>query len=98
MMAEEQRFDRVERHLDKLGDKIDELTKVITTMARIEERMTTLFKKMDAYEVRHEDLDTRLGDIEKSTTKRGVVDQVMEKGFWVVIGGGVAYAFKAFGG
>lgn len=84
----------MERHLDKLGDKIDELTKVITTMARIEERMTTLFKKMDTYEVRHEDLDMRLGDIEKSTTKRGVVEQVMEKGFWLVVGAGLAVAVK----
>ena len=96
-MAEEQRFERMEKNLDKLGDKIDELTKVVTAMARIEERMVTLFKRMGSYEDRHVTLDVRIGDVEKTITKTGVVDQVLEKGFWVVLGGGVAYAFKAFG-
>ncbi len=97
-MGEEQRFERMEKQLDKLGDKIDDLTTVVTSMARIEERMVTLFKRMGSYEDRHVVLDVRIGDIEKTVTKTGVVDQVLEKGFWVVLGGGVAYAFKAFGG
>ena len=97
-MAEDPRLERVEKHIDKLGDKIDELAKVITSMARIEERMVTLFKRIEAYEDRHVVLDVRIGDIEKTVTKTGVVDQVLEKGFWIVLGGGVAYAFKAFGG
>ena len=97
-MAEDPRLERVEKHIDKLGDKIDELAKVITSMARIEERMVTLFKRIEAYEDRHVVLDVRIGDIEKTVTKTGVVDQVLEKGFWIVLGGGVAYAFKSFGG
>ena len=96
-MAEDPRLERVEKHIDKLGDKIDELTKVVTAMARIEERMVTLFKRMGSFEDRHDTLDIRVSDLEKTTTKTGVIDQVLEKGFWVVIGGGVAYAFKAFG-
>jgi len=84
----------MEKQLDKLGDKIDDLTKVVTVMARIEERMVTLFKRVETYEGWHNDLDTRLGDIEKSTTKRGVVEQVMEKGFWLVVGAGLAVAVK----
>ena len=87
-------MERVEKHIDRLGDKIDELTKVVTVMARIEERMVTLFKRMEVYESRHDDLDVRLGDIEKSTTRRGVVEQVVEKGFWLVVGAGLAVAVK----
>jgi hypothetical protein len=90
-MADEQRLERME-------NKIDELTKVVTSMARIEERMITLFKRMETYEFRHDNLDGRIIEVERTVTKTGVVDQVLEKGFWVVIGGGVAYAFKAFGG
>ena len=97
-MAEEQRFERMEKNLDKLGDKIDELTKVVTAMARIEERMVTLFKRMGSYEDRHVTLDVRIGDVEKTITKTGVVDQVLEKGFWVVIGGGIAFVVKVVGG
>lgn len=96
-MAEDQRFERMEKNLDKLGDKIDELTKVVTAMARIEERMVTLFKRMGSYEDRHVTLDVRIGDVEKTITKTGVVDQVLEKGFWVVMGGGIAYVIKVFG-
>jgi hypothetical protein len=87
-----------EQRLERMENKIDELTKVVTSMARIEERMITLFKRMETYEFRHDNLDGRIIEVEKTVTKTGVVDQVLEKGFWIVIGGGVAYAFKAFGG
>ena len=80
-----------------MENKIDELTKVVTSMARIEERMITLFKRMETYEFRHDNLDSRIGDVEKTVTKTGVVDQVLEKGFWVVVGGGIAYVVKVFG-
>lgn len=89
-MADEQRLERME-------NKIDDLTKVVTSMARIEERMITLFKRMETYEFRHDNLDSRVGDVEKTVTKTGVVDQVLEKGFWVVVGGGIAYVVKVFG-
>ena len=89
-MADEQRLERME-------NKIDELTKVVTSMARIEERMITLFKRMETYEFRHDNLDSRIGDVEKTVTKTGVVDTVLEKGFWVVVGGGIAYVVKVFG-
>ena len=89
-MADEQRLERME-------NKIDELTKVVTSMARIEERLITLFKRMVSYEYRHDNLDSRIGDVEKTVTKTGVVDTVLEKGFWVVIGGGIAYVVKGVG-
>ena len=89
-MAEDPRLERME-------NKIDELTKLVTSTARIEERMITLFKRMESYEIRHDNLDSRIGDVEKTVTKTGVVDQVLEKGFWVVIGGGIAYVVKVFG-
>jgi hypothetical protein len=83
--------------LERMENKIDELTKVVTSMARIEERMITLFKRMETYEFRHDNLDGRIVEVEKTITKTGVVDQVLEKGFWVVIGGGIAYVVKVFG-
>ena len=87
----------MEKHLDKLGDKIDELTKVVTTMARIEERMVTLFKRMDTYDTRHDALDTRLTDIESGSAKHGVVFGLFDKIFWIIVGGGIAFIVKIFG-
>ena len=86
-----------EHRLERMENKIDELTKVVTSMARIEERMITLFKRMETYEFRHDNLDSRIGDVEKTVTKTGVVDQVLEKGFWVVVGGGIAFLVKVLG-
>ena len=96
-MAEEPRFDRVEKHLDKLGDKIDELTKVVTTRARIEERMVTLFKRMDVYETRHETLDARLTDIESGATRHAVVFGLFDKIFWLGVGASLAFLIKILG-
>lgn len=39
-----------DRRLDRIESKLDELTKVVTDLARIEERMVTLFKRMDKYD------------------------------------------------
>lgn len=96
-MAEEPRFDRVEKHLDKLGDKIDELTKVVTTMARIEERMVTLFKRMDAYDTRHTALVERVDEIESGSTRHAVVFGLFDKVFWLILGAGLAFVVKVFG-
>lgn len=96
-MAEDPRLERVEKHIDKLGDKIDELTKVVTAMARIEERMVTLFKRMDTYEARHLLTDSRVEELERTNTKTGVVDQVLGKGFWLILGGAIAYIVKLIG-
>lgn len=96
-MADDQRFERVEKNLDKLGDKIDELTKVVTAMARIEERMVTLFKRMDRYDTAQAGLDDRLTEVEKVSTKRGAIYHIVEKGFWLVVGGAIAYFSKVGG-
>jgi hypothetical protein len=86
-----------EQRLERMENKIDELTKVVTSMARIEERMITLFKRMETYEFRHDNLDGRIIEVERTVTKTGVVDQVLEKGFWVVVGGGIAFLVKVLG-
>lgn len=96
-MPDDQRFDRIEKNLDRLGDKIDELTKVVTAMARIEERMVTLFKRMDRYDEAQTDLQERLAEVEKVSTKRGVIYHLVDKGFWLLVGGGITYIIKVSG-
>ena len=96
-MAEDPRLDRIEKSIDKFGDKLDELTKVVTDLARIEERMITLFKRMDQYDRKHDSLDARLTTVEEDTTQRGVIDRVMDKALWLILGAGLAFAVKVFG-
>lgn len=87
-----------DKRLDRIESKLDELTKVVTDLARIEERMVTLFKRMDKYDAQHTTMDERLSDVEEITTRRGVVYHAMEKGFWLVIGAGLTWIIKMGGG
>jgi hypothetical protein len=96
-MAEDPRLDRIEKSIDKFGDKLDELTKVVTDLARIEERMITLFKRMDQYDRKHDLLDGRLTTVEEDTTQRGVMDRILDKALWLILGAGLAYIVKIFG-
>jgi len=41
-----------ERRLDRIETKLNELTKVVTDLAQIKERMVTLFKRRDTYDTK----------------------------------------------
>lgn len=79
-----------EDRLSRMEDKIDKLAEAVVSLARMEERMVTLFKRMDKYEATHMSLDLRVKDVEKVTVQRGVVGHILEKSFWLVAGAGVA--------
>jgi len=83
-----------DKRLDRIEAKLDELTKVVTDLARVEERMTTLFKRMDRQDEQNHSLDLRLGEIEKITVGRGAVYQIVERLIWIVAGAGVAWLFS----
>ena len=46
-MSDDSRFDRLEEKIDRLSD-------AVVSLARMEERMITLFNRMDKYE-KHQD-------------------------------------------
>ena len=59
--------------------------------------MVTLFKRMDRYDEAQTDLDERLAEVEKVSTKRGVIYHLIDKGFWLLVGGGITYIVKVSG-
>ena len=87
-----------EKRLDRIETKLDQLTRVVTDLARIEERMVTLFKRMDKYDAQQTTMDGRLSSVEKVTVRRGVVYDITSKAFWVVIGAALTYIAKTQGG
>lgn len=87
-----------EQRLQRIESKLDELTKVVTDLARIEERMVTLFKRMDKYDAQQSTMDGRLSDVEKVTIRRGAIFNLIDKGFWLVAGAALAWIIKANGG
>jgi hypothetical protein len=64
-MSEENRLERIEK-------KLDEMSKAIISLARMEERMVTLFKRMDAYDDQQDKLSDRLSKVEKVSGADGV--------------------------
>lgn len=75
-----------EDRLVRIENKLDQLAEAMVTMARMEERMITLFKRMDRYDEAHTKLENKLSLLEKTSTRRGVFEAVLDKGFWLVGG------------
>lgn len=83
-----------EDRIDRIESKIDKMAEAMVTLVRMEERMVTLFKRMDKYDAIHTGLDERLSEVEKVTIQRGAIGQIVDKGFWLVAGGLVAVVIK----
>jgi hypothetical protein len=88
-MQEDARLGRIEQKLDKLAD-------AVVSLARMEERMITLFKRMDNYENKQLVLEDRVTEVEKTSTSRGAVFRLVDKTIWIVIGAVVVLVFELF--
>ncbi len=87
-----------EERLSRIEDKLDKMSEAITLLARMEERMVTLFKRMDKYDENHSKIADRMSAVEKVTVQRGVIYQLVDKLVWIVVGAGCAYIIKMSGG
>ena len=79
------RLNRIEEKLDKVGE-------AIISMARMEEKMITLFNRMDAYDKKQGDVEKRLGGVELNQASNAWIERIV----MLVIGATVAYLFKGF--
>ena len=57
--------------LDRIEGKVDKLADAIIEMARTEERLVSVFKRMDNTEASLKNLDDRLDDIKRQEISRG---------------------------
>ena len=89
-MAAEERLDRIEKKLDTMAE-------AIVSLARMEERMVTLFKRMDSYDTAQADISSRLNKLERSVGSNGQMLRFAERVFWIVVSAGVAYLFSTRG-
>ena len=72
------RLNRIEEKLDKVGE-------AIISLARMEERMITLFKRMDLYDQQHALLETRINKIEVSSATSNEKVNWVDKFLWIFI-------------
>lgn len=82
------RFNRIEEKLDKMSE-------AIVSLARMEERMITLFKRMDSYDSQVVSLMDRLVKIETNLANMTGSSKWSDKVIWIIIAAGLALLFVA---
>ena len=72
--------------LGKIEEKLDKLADAVVSLARMEERMLTIFKRIEQYEVRQTKIEERVSDIELQDAGKNSVIRIIEKATWLVLG------------
>jgi len=84
-----------EDRLKRIEDKLDALSNAVITLARMEERMITVFKRMDNIDDQQKVLWDRIVKLDQLTASRGHKLQFFERIWWIVftasIGAGFVY-------
>jgi len=79
--------------LSRIEDKLDKLAEAVVSLARMEERMVTIFNRMGKNEERQEGLERRIDEVEDSIISNGVTLRVAERVFWVVLSAAISTGF-----
>lgn len=74
--------------LSRIEEKLDKMSDAIVSLARMEERMISLFKRMDIYDDRQNEIGKRVGVVENKIA----ASAWMERLTWILVGGAVAVA------
>lgn len=82
-----------EDRLDRIESKLDEVGKAIVALARMEERMMSLFKRMDTLDATQDDQTKRLFKLESLVGNNGQALRFAERLFWIIATAAVGYLF-----
>ncbi len=82
-----------EDRLHRIEEKVDKLADAMVEMARMEERLVTVFNRMDDMGGVLKKMDDRLDDMERQAIVRGQKIAFAERFFWMVATGAVGLAF-----
>jgi uncharacterized coiled-coil DUF342 family protein len=80
----------------RIEAKIDKLADAVVQLARMEERMITLFSRMDKYEERQEKLEEKVEGIASDLQSSDSKVKFAERIFWIVITAAVSSVFWIF--
>ena len=76
-----------------MEEKIDRLSDAVVAMARMEERMISVFKRLEAFDSSYRKIDERMDDLERQAIARGQKIAFAERFFWMICTGAVGLAF-----
>jgi len=83
-MADEQRLERIEEKLDKLSDAVSQI-------ARVEERILTIFNRLDRHEKCLDDQEDDIKEISDGVLLNTKVANNVERMFWICVTGVVSF-------
>ena len=78
MMVEDNRLDRIEQKLDKL-------TEAVSQIARVEEQLLSLFKRMDRHEKRLDDQEDELQQLNNTVLTNTQSVKAGERLVWLIL-------------
>ena len=90
MTDQHQQRDSLSARLERIEDKVDRLAQSLIAVARVEERIATMFSTQAEVNKRLGKHSDRLDEVEDGLAKTAGVGRVAERVFWVVVTAGVA--------
>ena len=82
-----------DKRLCRMETKLDKLSEAIVEMARMEERLLTIFKRLEHMDSAFKKYDDRVDEIEKQALIRGQKIAFAERLLWMLVTGAVGLAF-----
>ena len=79
--------------LSRMEDKLDKLSEAVVPMARMEERLVSVFKRLDRVDEGFNKSDQRMDELEQTSVKRGQTIALAERLFWIILTGAVGLVF-----
>ena len=73
-----------DHRLSRMEDKLDKLSEAVVSMARMEERIITVFNRMDSMDEYFKKMDDRMDRIEIINAERGKTIAFAERLFWIL--------------
>ena len=82
-----------DNRLSRIEEKLGKLFEAVISMARIEERMISVFKRLDRVDEGFNKSDKRMDELEQTNIKRGQTIAFAERLFWIILTGAVGLVF-----
>ena len=76
-----------------MEDKLEKLSKAVYSIARMEERILSVFRRLENIDGSIKKMDDRVDEIENQALIRGQKIAFAERLFWMVVTGAVGLAF-----
>jgi len=76
-----------------MEEKLDKLSEAIICMARMEERLVSIFKRLNRVDEGFYKSDQRMDALEQTSIKRGQTIAFAERLFWIILTGAVGLVF-----